>query len=58
MESLAPFFRRLKSLGTKLEAVALDMWKPYARAIRLSYRRVPLVYDVFHILADYSRVID
>jgi transposase len=58
VESLAPFFRRLKSLGTKLEAVALDMWKPYARAIRLSYRRVPLVYDVFHILADYSRVID
>jgi len=58
VESLAPFFRRLKSIGTKLEAVALDMWKPYARAIRLSYRRVPLVYDVFHILADYSRVID
>jgi transposase len=57
-ESLAPFFRRLKRLGVKLEAVALDMWKPYAKAIRLSYRRLPLVYDVFHILADYSRVLN
>jgi transposase len=58
VESLAPFFRRLKRIGVKLEAVALDMWKPYAKAIRLSYRRLPLVYDVFHILADYSRILN
>ena len=58
VESLAPFFRRLKRIGVPLQAVALDMWKPFAKAIRLSYRRLPLVYDVFHILADYSRTLN
>jgi transposase len=58
VESLAPFFKRLKRIGVQLKAVALDMWKPYAKAIRLSYRRLPLVYDVFHILADYSRILN
>ncbi|MFQ6070538.1 MAG: transposase [Candidatus Aminicenantales bacterium] len=57
-ESLAPFFKRLKRFGVPLKAVALDMWKPYARAIRRYYRRLPLVYDVFHILADYSRILN
>ena len=57
MESLAPFFKRLKRIGVQLKAVALDMWKPYAKAIRRYYRRLPLVYDVFHILADYSRIL-
>jgi transposase len=58
VESLAPFFRRLKRIGVRPKAIALDMWKPYAKAIRRYYRRLPLVYDVFHILADYSRVLN
>lgn len=58
VESLAPFIKRLKRLGVRLNAVALDMWKPFARAIRKYYRRVPLVYDVFHILSDYSRTLN
>jgi transposase len=58
VESLEPFFRRLKRIGVPLEAVAVDMWKPYARAIRRHYRRLPLVYDVFHILSDYSRTLN
>lgn len=58
MESLVPFFRRLKRIGVRPTAIALDMWKPYAKAIRRYYRRLPLVYDVFHILADYSRVLN
>lgn len=57
-ESLRPFIRRLKRLRVELKAVALDMWKPFARAIRRYYRRLPLVYDVFHILADYSRTLN
>jgi len=57
-ESLQPFIRRLKRLRVELKAVALDMWKPFARAIRRYYRRLPLVYDVFHILADYSRTLN
>lgn len=57
-ESLEPFIRRLKRLGVRLRAVALDMWKPFAKAIRRHYRRVPLVYDAFHILADFSRTLN
>jgi len=49
MESLAPFFKSLKRIGVQLKAVALDMWKPYAKAIRRYYRSLPLVYDVFSI---------
>lgn len=58
VESLAPFLRRLKRIGVRPTAIALDMWKPYAKAIRRYYRGLPLVYDVFHILADYSRVLN
>ena len=57
-DSLEPFIRRLKRLGVKLQAVAMDMWKPFAKAVRRYYRRLPLVYDKFHILADFSRIIN
>ncbi len=55
VESVAPFFRRLKRIGVRPRAIAMDMWPPFARAVRLYYRGIPLVYDAFHILADYSR---
>jgi len=56
--SVAPFFKRLKRLKVPLEAVALDMWRPYVRAIRTRFPRVALVYDAFHILRDYSLMLD
>lgn len=58
VDSLEPFIKRLKRLGVRPKAIALDMWKPYARAIKRHYRRLPLVYDTFHILADYSRTLN
>ena len=58
MASLEPFIKRLKRAGVRPKAIALDMWKPYARAIKRHYRLLPLVYDVFHILADYSRTLN
>jgi len=58
VDSLAPFFKRLKRLGVRPKAIAMDMWKPYAKAVRLFYRGLPLVYDIFHILADYSRTLN
>jgi len=57
-DSLEPFIRRLKRIGVELRAVAMDMWKPFAKAVRRYYRRLPLVYDVFHILADFSRTLN
>jgi transposase len=34
------------------------MWRPYVRAIRTRFPQTALVFDVFHILADYSRMLD
>lgn len=50
--------KRLKRHRIRPRAIALDMWKPYARAIKRHYRGLPLVYDVFHILSDYSRTLN
>lgn len=55
VESVAPFFKRLKRLGVRPTAVAMDMWPAFARAVKKYYRGIPLVYDVFHIIAEYSR---
>ena len=34
------------------------MWRPYVRAIKTRFPQIALVYDAFHILADYSRMLD
>jgi len=36
----------------------MDMWKSYAKTVRLYYRGFALVYNVFHILANYSRTLN
>jgi transposase len=42
-----------------LEAVALDMWAPYAAEVRAHCPRAQLVYDLFHVVAKYGHeVID
>jgi len=57
-QSLAPFLKRLRRLKTPLKAVALDMWRPYVRALRRNFPKAALVYDSFHILSDYARMLD
>lgn len=56
--SIAPFFKRLKKLKVPLKAIAMDMWRPYVRAVRTRFPKVSLVYDAFHIIRDYSLVLD
>lgn len=42
-----------------IEAVAVDMWKPYAAELRGHCPQAALVYDLFHIVAKYGlEVID
>ena len=42
-----------------LEAIAVDMWKPYAAELRVHCPQAALVYDLFHIVAKYGlEVID
>jgi transposase len=43
----------------RIEAVAVDMWAPYAAEVRAHCPRARLVYDLFHVVAKYGReVID
>lgn len=43
----------------QIEAVAVDMWAPYAAEVRAHCPQARLVYDLFHVVAKYGReVID
>ena len=59
-ESLDAFFRELgpdKCRG--IEAVAIDMWRPYENSVREYCPQAAIVYDPFHVVASYNRdVID
>ena len=59
-DSLSGYYQALgpeKCSG--IEAVAMDMWRPYEEATREHCPKAKVVYDPFHIIASYSRdVID
>lgn len=59
-ESLAGFYQALgKDKCAAIEAVAMDMWKPYEAATREHCPNAVIVYDPFHLIAAYGReVID
>lgn len=52
----------LKSLTIKvrkaIKAVAMDMWDPYIKAFKKYCPDALIVFDPFHIIASFSRVID
>ncbi len=56
--SLKPFFERLRRLGVKPLAIAMDMWPAYLEAVLSYLGPIPIVYDRFHILSAYGRVLD
>jgi transposase len=41
-----------------LEAIAMDMWDPYIKAVREAVPHVKIVFDLFHVVAAFGRVID
>jgi transposase len=58
-EALGSFYEMLgKDRCGLIEAVAMDMWKPYENATRDYCRNAEIVYDKFHILSHFSKVID
>jgi transposase len=54
VDSLKPFWRRLRRARAKIEAVATDMSPAYIRAIRENLRRVVHVFDHFHVIKLYN----
>lgn len=56
---LEPFFQRLKKARAQLRAIAVDMSRGYAKAIRqYAPADVTVVFDKYHVIALMNRVID
>jgi transposase len=57
-EALEPFLRRLKRTGAPIRAIALDMWPAYLKAVRAHFSQDVMVFDRYHVIADYNRMLD
>lgn len=58
-KTLRRFFNKMPNRDRKtLEAIAMDMWDPYIKAIQKKVPHVKIVFDLFHVVAQFSRVID
>ncbi len=42
----------------RLEAVAMDMWQPYIVSVEEAVPHVKIVFDLFHVVAAFNKVID
>ena len=42
----------------RLEAVAMDMWQPYIASVEEAAEHVKIVFDLFHVVAAFNKVID
>jgi transposase len=56
--SLEPFLRRLKRAGAPVQAITMDMWPAYIRAVLNTYSSQVLVFDRYHVIADFNRMLD
>jgi len=58
-KTLKRFFNKL-SIGQRkrIEAVAMDMWDPFVKAVRDKLPNAKIVFDLFHVVASFNRVID
>lgn len=57
--TLDAFFREMPWLvREQIQAVAIDMWDPYVKAIRCWCPQADIVFDLFHVVRAFSRIID
>ena len=58
-ETLKQFFAELtEEQRASIEAVAMDMWDPFIKAVRECLPRARHVFDLYHVVAAFHRVID
>jgi len=58
-ETLNKFFKKMPSDKIKqIEAVAMDMWNPYIKAVKSWCPQASIVFDKYHIISDFNDVID
>ena len=57
--TLRRFFSGMTSKQRKqLEAVVMDMWDPYILVVQSKVPHVKIVFDLFHVVAQFNRIID
>ena len=57
--TLEAFYNELSDEQRKsIEAIAMDMWDPYIKATKNCLPHVEIVFDLFHVVAAFGRVID
>ena len=58
-EALACFLKVLRRRGARIQAVAMDMWRPYSQAVRQVFgEKVDIVHDPYHVISLANRAID
>jgi transposase len=58
-KTLMRFFNQLKPRQRKsIQAVVMDMWDPYIKAVNQKLPHAKIVFDLFHVVANFNRVID
>lgn len=58
-ETLNQFFKELGTTRCKhIEAIAIDMWDPYIASINEYVPSAEVVFDKFHVIKNYSKIID
>lgn len=58
-DTLKSFFQGMSQEQKEaLEAIAMDMWDPYIKAVREEVPHVKIVFDLFHVVHGFNLVID
>ena len=57
-ECLDKFFKRLRSSGAVIKAVAMDMWLPYFNAVIHNIPEAKIIFDRFHIAKLMNQMLD
>ena len=56
--SLEPFLKRLKRAKAPIKAIAMDMWPAYIGAVLRYYPSEVIVFDRYHVISDFNKVLD
>jgi transposase len=58
-ETLSRFFQGMTDeQKQRLEAVAMDMWPSYIKAVKDAVPHVKIVFDLFHVVSAFNQIID
>jgi transposase len=58
-DTLGAFFQGMtEAQKQRLQAIAMDMWDPYIQAVKTHVPHVKIVFDLFHVVAAFNKVID